>query len=81
MAQTGVDVMFVSLVYSILRSFVCIAAERTQNRNLVKYLLTREKIVETDYPVPSYLANMDGDASSRGRCRRLSYDLCDLASN
>ena len=81
MAQTGVNVWFVSILYSILRLIVCITAECTQTRNLVKYHLNREKLVEADYPVPSYLADVDRDASGRGWCGRLSYDLCDLASN
>jgi hypothetical protein len=35
-----------------------ISAERTQNKNPAQYLLTIEQMVEYDYPVPSYLADV-----------------------
>lgn len=34
------------------------AAERTQDKNPARYLLTTEQMVENDYPVPSYLADV-----------------------
>ena len=47
-----------SLLCSSLRSFTCTAAERTQKKNPAQYLLTIEQMVENDYPVPSYLADV-----------------------
>ena len=35
-----------------------IAAERTAKRQPSQYLLTVEQMVENDYPVPSYLADV-----------------------
>lgn len=34
------------------------SGERTQNKNPAQYLLTTEQMVENDYPVPSYLADV-----------------------
>ena len=53
--------MSASCLYPGPLSDCLLAADRTQNRKLVKYLLTREKIVETDSPVPSYLPGVDRD--------------------
>ena len=41
-----------------LRSFTCTAAESTKNKNPEQYLLSVEQMVENDYPVPSYLADV-----------------------
>ena len=38
--------------------FTCTAVERTQNKTPTQYLLTMEQMVENDYPVPSYLADV-----------------------
>ncbi|KAH9061888.1 hypothetical protein EDB87DRAFT_383981 [Lactarius vividus] len=35
-----------------------ISAERTQKKNPAQYILTTEQMVENDYPVPSYLADV-----------------------
>ena len=43
---------------SSLWSFICASGERTQNKDPAQYLLTTEQMVENDYPVPSYLADV-----------------------
>jgi hypothetical protein len=48
----------VLLPFSPLGSFTCFAAESTKNTNPEQYLLSVEQIVENDYPVPSYLADV-----------------------
>jgi hypothetical protein len=44
--------------FSSLQSFNCTAAAHAQNQTPVQYLLTIEQIIEDDYPVPSYLADV-----------------------
>jgi RNA exonuclease 1 len=43
---------------SSLQSLTCSAAERTQKKSPTQYLLTVEQMVENDYPVPAYLADV-----------------------
>ena len=40
------------------QSFDYTAAERTQYKSLVQYLLSVEQMVEKDYPVPAYHADV-----------------------
>ena len=47
-----------SFLFVFLLSFNYTAAERTQNKSPVQYLLTVEQMVENDYPVPAYLADV-----------------------
>ena len=46
------------LPFSPLGSFICTAAEGTKNKNPAQYLLSVQKMVENDYPIPSYLADV-----------------------
>ena len=48
----------VLLPFSPLGSFTCTAAEGTKNKNPEQYLLSVEKMVENDSPVPSYLPDV-----------------------
>jgi RNA exonuclease 1 len=47
-----------SWLFSSLGSFTCTAAEGTKNKNPAQHLLSVEQMVENDYPVPSYLADV-----------------------
>ena len=72
--------LILSQTISLAISVTLTTAERMQNKNPVRDLLTFQKIVETDNPVPSYLVgisqNPEGvgrDTPSRSRCKWLSY--------
>ena len=55
---TGLLFRFVSLHSPSLRLFTCTAADRTQYMNVTQDPLTTEQMVEGDYSVPLFLADL-----------------------